>query len=129
MTESVQFCVGIKNAPGTLAKLCGDLRQADINIEALFVSGDDDGTWVNMIVSPIGALEKVLCDKKYDFYSEKVLTHQASNRPGELEEIAMRLSGGGVNINYVYGSTSNAAVFTLVLHVDDLPAASKLLSS
>lgn len=126
MKETTQFCVGIENKPGTLANLCRSLREANINIDALFVSGDDEGTWVNLIVSPIGEAQDALARAGYDFYTEPVFTLQARNRPGELEQIAHQLAEAEVNINYIYGSTLGDAPFTLVLHVSNPERASGL---
>ena len=126
MKETIQFCVGIENKPGTLAGLCRSLREANINIDALFVSGDDDGTWVNLIVSPIGEAQDALARAGYDFYTEPVFTLRTQNHPGELERIAHVLAEAEVNINYVYGSTAGDTSFTLVLHVSNPERASGL---
>ena len=126
MDATSQFCVGLENKPGTLARLCRSLREAGVNIDAVFVSGDDDGTWVNLIASPFERTQTALGKQGYNFYTEKVLVLKPHNRPGELERIATRLGEAKININYVYGSTLGDAPFTLVLHVNDLSRALQL---
>jgi len=123
MPKQTQFCVGLENKPGTLAELCGALRQAGVNIDALFVCEDEEGCWVNLIATPTSGARDVLTEKHYNYYAEEVLGLMAENRPGELERIATRLGQAGININYVYGSTAGQAPFLLVMHVSDLKRA------
>ena len=42
MAKATQFCVGLANKPGSLAKLCAALSRAKVNIEAISVA---DSTW------------------------------------------------------------------------------------
>ena len=123
MRVSKQLSVFLENKPGTLVTLCRDLREAGVNVDALFVTDDTDGTWVHLIATPAGETQHVLTDKGYNFYTEKVLTLRAKNHPGELERIAGQLADSKININYVYGSTANNGAFMLVLHVNDLERA------
>ena len=127
MPKQTQFCVGLENKPGTLAKLCGALRHANVNIDALFVCEDEEGCWVNLIATPTSGAQAVLTNEHYNYYAEDVLALMADNRPGELERIATRLGETGININYVYGSTAGNAPFMLVMHVSDLKRALKQL--
>jgi hypothetical protein len=126
--QATQFCVGLKDKPGMLAELCGALRRANVSIEALFVSIDDEGCWVNMVAAPAPAAERALCDGSYDFFKEQVLTLEGQNRPGVLEDIARDLAGAGVNINYVYGASGQGPRFVLVLNVSDLQRAEDVLA-
>jgi hypothetical protein len=127
MPKMTQFCVGLENKPGMLAKLSGSLSRANVNIDALFISEDDEGCWANLIASPASEAEDALAADGYNYYEEEVLALRAMNRPGELERISARLAEVGVNINYVYGSTAGDAPFTLVMHVSDLERALKQL--
>ncbi len=125
MAEATQFCVGLENKPGVLAKLCEHLERANVNIEAIFVTDDEDCAWVNFVVAPNCDPEQALIDGGYKFFTEKVLTVQMENRPGALEHVAAKLAGAGVNIDYVYGSCGEQPTFMLVLNVDDLKGAEK----
>ena len=127
MLEATQFCVGLENKPGMLAKLCGDLTRAKVNIEALFVSDDEGYSWVNFVVFAAADTEKALADSGYKYFTEKVLTVQMENRLGALEQVASQLAKAGVNIGYVYGSCGPEPSFTLVFSVDDFEQAEKAL--
>jgi hypothetical protein len=127
MAQATQFCVGLDNQPGMLAKLCEHLKQAGVNIEALFVSDDENCSWVNFIAAKTCDPERALSDGGYRFFTEKVLTVRMDNRPGALQDVAAQLAEAGVNIDYVYGSAGAEPSFMLVVQVDDLTRAEKAL--
>ncbi len=127
MEPSTQFCIGLHNEPGALAKLCGRLHDAGVCIDALFVSDDEDGCWVNMVASPTDRADHTLESSGYSFFTETVLTLWGKNQPGVLARVASRLAQKHVNINYVYGAGGEAASFMLVLSVDDIELAQKTL--
>lgn len=127
MEHATQFCVGLENRTGVLAKLCQTLSRAEVNIEALFVSEDEDCCWVNMIAVPTGVAENVLSQNGYPFVKEQVLRLPVPNQPGELERVVTRLADAGVNIDYVYGSGTAGADSILILSTDDVDAAIQAL--
>ncbi len=126
MVEATQFCIGLDNKTGILATLCGCLRRANVNIEALFVSHDEQFCWVTLIASRTSAASSALMKGGYHFFTEQVLTLQGDNRQGQLETISAKLSEAGVNINYIYGSAAGSS-FMVVLNVSDLARAAKVL--
>ena len=128
MAKATQYCVGLENQPGMLAKLCATLRLAGVRIEALFVSDDEDSVWVNLLVDQNAAAEDAFKAGRYHFFTEPVLKVCAADGPGRLEQIAASLAEAGVNINYVYGSCTDNAPFTLVLHVSDRDKAADVLA-
>jgi hypothetical protein len=127
MGKAVQFSVGLDNTAGTLAKLCGQLGRAGVNIEAISVSDNADCGWVRLIATPSQKARAVLHKAKYTVCAKLVLTVDAANRPGELERICKRLAKAGVNVHYVYGSTPSGDGSTLVFGVSDVDRAMKAI--
>jgi hypothetical protein len=125
MTKATQFCVGLSNAPGTLAKLCGTLNRAKVNIDALSVADTADCCWVRVVATPPATAKRALTKARFNFCTQPVLAVTVPNRRGELERLAGKLGKAGVNINYVYGSNGPGASSTLVFSVDDLAAATR----
>ena len=126
MVEATQFCIGLDNKTGILAALCGCLRRANVDVEALFVSHDEQCCWVNLVATPASTARDALTKDGYHFFTEQVLALQGDNRPGQLEAISTKLSEAGVNINYIYGSAVGSS-FKVVLNVSDLARAAKVL--
>ena len=129
MKDRIQFCVALEDRPGMLAKLCGLLREAEVNIEALFATQDEQCSWVYLITSPASQTRRALTEGGYHFLTEHVLTIPMDNKPGALEDIADALSASGVNIDYVYGSGPGEAPFTLVLSASDHERAATALAT
>ncbi len=125
MAKATQFCVGLDNKPGTLAKLCGTLKRAKVNIEAITVSDNAECCWVRLLASPAATAKKALTKARIDFCTQQILKLRVANRAGELEGIAARLAKAKVNINYVYGSNAEGPSSTLVISVSDLDRAAK----
>jgi len=121
---ATQFCIGLENKPGALAGLCGALQRANVNIDALYVSEDEDCTWVNFVASPVPVANDVLAEAGHNFFTEKVLVIRVEDRPGELERVSSKLAEASININYVYGSCVNGSC-TLVFNVDEIARAEK----
>ena len=127
MPRATQFCVGLDNKPGTLAKLCGALKRAKVNIEAITVADNAECCWARLIASPAAAARQALTKGRFNFCTQSVLRLRVANKPGELERIAAKLAKARININYVYGSNAEGDSSTLVLSVADLQRAAKLL--
>ena len=119
MTETTQFCVGLENKPGMLAQLCAVLTRANINIEALCVSDDDECCWVNLVTSDERRAEAALGDAGYRFLSERVIKLQIGSEPGNLECVAKKLADAQVNISFVYGAGVPGTPSLLILSVDN----------
>ncbi len=121
MARATEFCLGLDNKPGTLAKLCGTLKRANVNIDAISVSDNAECCWVRMIASPTAKAKKVLKRAGYRPCTKPVLRINAEHRPGQLEAITSKLAEAGVNINYVYGSNGPAGtVSSVIVSVDNI---------
>jgi len=87
MAKATEFCIGLDNKPGTLAKLYGVLKRAKVNIDAVSVSENAECCWVRMVASPSATAKRILGKAKYHYCVQPVLTLAAHNRPGELERV------------------------------------------
>jgi hypothetical protein len=125
MARVTQFCIGLDNTPGTLAKLCAVLKRANVNILAISVADNTECSWVRLVASPTVKAKAALTKARVNFSTQRVLLLKVAHRPGQLERIAARLSKARVNINYVYGSNAEGPSSTIVLSVSDLNRAAK----
>jgi hypothetical protein len=127
MPKATQVCIALDNKPGTLARLCGVLKRAKVNIEAISVADNAECCWVRLVPEPAAAAKAALKKAGFHFCAEPVLTVNVANRPGELERLAGQLAQAGVNINYVYGSNGEGDWSTLVVSTADLGRAAQAL--
>jgi hypothetical protein len=124
-----QVSVVIDNAPGTLARICGALRDQRVNILGFAAWGESDHGIVRMICdTPLKALD-ILEEAGMIAVQQEIVEVTCENRPGILFELAQVLQTGGVNINYAYGSTPEQDRGAMYLGVSDLAAARKILKS
>lgn len=115
-----QLSVFLENRPGALAKLCGTLAEAGINILAMSVNDTVDHAVIRLIVNNnIKAL--MLIEQQGLYLNEQdVVVVQVSNRPGVLAEISKRLARADINIDYAYcAATEHQPEGCLVLKTDN----------
>ncbi len=103
MAARTELCLRLPNSPGALDRLCRVLGDAGVNIVALSVEAT--GTLRMVVDNPLraaGALEEA------DYRAEQrdVLFLELPNGPGALADAARLLAGAGVNVEYVYATTT-----------------------
>ena len=115
-----QLSVFLENRPGALAKLCGTLSEAGLNILALSISDTVDHAIVRLIVdNNIKAL--ILLEQQGLYLNEQdVVVVAVENHPGVLTGVSQKLARADINIHYAYcTATEHQSQGCLVLKTDD----------
>jgi hypothetical protein len=99
---ATQLAVFLANRPGALARVCEALAKAEINIYALATSDTVDHTVVRMVVSDPTKALMLLGEAGVLALETEVLSIETASEPGVLGQIAERLAGADVNIEYAY---------------------------
>jgi hypothetical protein len=129
MALKKQLSVMVVNEIGEGAKLCGILKEAGINIEAISVWEYTEGSVVRMVVNDDKKAARVLREKGYGVLVRVVLSLVLDDAPGALGEVMGRLAKNSCNINYCYGTVAQGVgKAVLILAVDD-PVRADLLFS
>ena len=127
MPVVTQFSVGLNNEVGALAKLCGHLKRAKVNIEAIALLTDGECGYVRLVATPPSAARAALSKGGYTFSTHEVLQLEVPHKSGALRGVATRLAKAGVNINYIYGSNPiGGTSSTLLISVSDIAEAIRL---
>ena len=125
-----QLAIFLDNRPGTLARLCDALSEAEINIYAISTSDTVDHIVVRMVVSDPAKALRMLEERGTLALKTEVLMLDGNNKPGSLATIAHALADARVNIEYAYSATSpTAQKGLLILRVSDPKRALKILNS
>ncbi len=103
-----QISIFLANRPGTLADICEELQEQNINILAMTVSDTVDHAVVRMLVDKPGEAIHRLEEKGLLVVENDVLTVDLENKPGALAELARELADHGINIEYSYCTASPA---------------------
>ncbi len=101
-----QLSVFLENRPGALAKLCGTLAEAGINILALSINDTVDHAVIRLIVD--NNIKALMLIEQQGLYlnEQEVLVVKVRNNPGALSEIARTLARADINIDYAYCAAS-----------------------
>lgn len=123
-----QLSIFLENRPGLLAKICGTLSDAGINILALCIHDTVDHAIVRLLADrPVKAL-LILEQLGLYILETDILVLELENRPGALGEVARKLARADINIEYAYCSaTSGQGAGCLLLKTDDQDRAIELL--
>ncbi len=97
-----QLSIFLENRPGALAKICGILSEAGINILALSVHDTVDNAVVRIVAdNPTKAL-LLLEQEEHYILEQNVVVVRVDNCPGILSAIASKLALADINISYAY---------------------------
>ena len=126
--SATQLAVFLANRPGALARVCGALAKAEINIHALATSDTVDHSVVRMVVSDPTKALMLLGEAGVLALESDVLMIETENKPGVLAKIAERLAEAEVNIEYVYlAGSPKAAKGLIILRPSDVEKAQNVL--
>ena len=123
-----QLSIFLENRPGGLARVCGTLAEAGINILALSIHDTVDHAIVRLIADrPVKAL--LLLEQLGPYIMETdVLLLELDNEPGTLAEVARKLARADINIEYAYcTATTNQKNGCLILKTEEPDRAIELL--
>ena len=127
MEKVTQLSVALENVPGQLGRMCRVLAQAGVNIRAISISDAADLSAVRLCVSDAAAAKRALRESGLPVVTQEVLMVEVPDKPGALEDAAIRLGEAGVNINYIYSAGGTGGKAILVLGVDDVDVARQTL--
>lgn len=124
-----QISLFAENKPGRLAKIAESLSKSGINIRAFTIAEAGDFGVIRMVVDDPDRAYKNLQGHGFAVSETEVIAVEMKDIPGGLFEIANSLGSGGVNIDYAYAFVTRSELALLILRVDDIPAAQKVLKA
>ena len=123
-----QLSAFLENTPGTLYKAVCAISAAGVNLRALSVADTRDFGILRVIVSDIDKTVAALSDDTI-ITRTSVIAVRMSDKSGALKQILSILPAAGINIEYVYAFTANAANSAyVVLRVNDIENAEAILT-
>jgi len=129
MQRATQLSVSLQNEPRRLAELCRTLADAEVNILAVSVLDSTEQSVVRLIVDKPDEASQALAAKSFMSVGTPVLVLNLANEVGALSQTTRKLGTAGLNINYVYGSASDAGEGSfIVIAVSDIDRAERALS-
>lgn|SRR3989338_8910342 len=125
-----QLSIFLENRPGALAKVCGTLAEAGVNILALTIHDTVDHAIVRLLADrPVKAILLLEQQGLYILESD-VVVMEMENRPGALAEVAQHLAHADINIEYAYCTAiDRQGTGCLILKTKELERTIEILST
>jgi hypothetical protein len=119
-----QITVFLQNRPGILADLCAHLADHEVNLRAMTTLESTDVGSVRLVVDDPERARRVFDEAGVGHATSECLALEMPNHPGGFADIAHKLALAGINIDFIYASTSPDATSALgVFGVSDLDRA------
>jgi hypothetical protein len=122
-----QISLFAENKPGRLAKIASNFRKAGINIRAFTIAEAGDFGIIRMVVDRPDNAHEVLHDAGFTVSETNVLGIEMEDVPGRLGKIADVLGEKNINIDYAYAFVTKTEQALLILRVNDIETAIKVL--
>jgi hypothetical protein len=124
-----QISLFAENKPGRLSKIADTLSKAKINIRAFTIAEAGDFGVIRMVVDDPDKAYKALQGQGFAVSETEVIGVEMKDIPGGLHEIADVLGKNSVNIDYAYAFVTSTQLALLILRVDNIPQAQKVLKA
>jgi hypothetical protein len=119
-----QLTLFLENRPGILADLCAHLCDQGVNFRAVMTLDSTDTGAVRAVLDKPDEARAILSAGNVAHSTTECLAVNMPNHPGGLAEVARLLSVAGVNIDYMYGSSTTGSSTALgIFGVSDLERA------
>lgn len=119
-----QVMVFLENRPGILADLCAHFADRKINIRAITTVEATETGVVRLVVDRPDVAKEILAEAGITYTTSNCLVLEMPNYPGAFARIARELAYAGINIDYIYATTTPSANAALgILGVSDLERA------
>ncbi len=119
-----QLTLFLENRPGILADLCAHLCDRGVNVRAMMTLESTDTGTVRIVLDKPEEARELFSEAGVAHNTTECLAVQMPNYPGGLAEVARKLSIAGVNIDYIYGSSTAGSSTALgIFGVSDLDRA------
>jgi hypothetical protein len=129
MATTTQLTVSAQSKPGVLAKVCGALAQAGVNIVAVCAAEAAGRGKIRLVVSDPRRAKEALAAQKIRAGEEPAVMLTLEDRPGALAEAAQKLAAAKINIKCAYATTPGAGPARVVLAVSNAEKAERALGA
>ena len=111
-TVASDLVIELDNKPGELAKVATAISDAGVNLAAATCMGEGETAELHILVPHSEPVYRALANIHGPTISREreVVVVQAQDRPGELAELAHKVSGAGINLDLVYVATNSRVV-------------------
>lgn len=128
MEKILGFCIQVPNVPGSLSKVTNVLAKNKINIIAIVAPEANDFGLVRIFTDNFDKAKNALDPIGFPFSLEEAYSISLPDKEGALNELLQKFSLYGINIDYIFSTTSkNGNNARVVLSFNDKKRGEEIL--
>jgi len=122
-----EFRVTMSNRPGELARVANALSRQDVSIKAIACTASANQVVAHLVGHDVEATRMGLQSANIPFQEQEVLVVLLEDKAGEIARVSSQLADAGININAIYLAGRADDLVEVVIAVDDIKKAKKIL--
>lgn len=122
-----QISISLENVPGKFSEVIEYLGESGVNVIALSVADSADVSAVRFVPNDPEKASNVLRSHGYSVKTRDVLAVEAPHHPGGLNAVLKPLKEANININYLYTCLARSENAVLIVDVDNMEEATRVL--
>ena len=115
-----QLSIFLENRPGTLDESLAVLKGAGINISALSLADTSEFGLLRLIVDDPDRAKAAIRQAGYTSSVNDVVSIELKQEVGYLSGIIKKISDAGINVEYMYASSSSSSGASMIIKTDNL---------
>lgn len=127
--KAKQLSVFIENRQGRLGEVLNVLKNNGVNILSLSLADTTEYGLLRLIVNNPELGKNKLSEEGFSTMLTDILIIDIPHKSGSLQELLTLLSGGDINIEYMYGLSIDGENASVVLKASDTDKAQKVLKN
>ncbi len=122
-----EFRITLSNRPGELARVATALSRQGVSLKAVAATSSVNQVVVHLVGHDVEATRAGLKSANIPFQEQEVLILLLEDKAGEIARVSDQLSSSGVNIIAIYLAGRADDLVEVVIAVDDIKKAKKIL--
>ena len=114
--------LSMPNRVGLLSEVTTAVAKAKVNVNAICAYALENTAFFNLITNSNAKAKKALAPLGYEITEKDVIQVELPNKPGELQKVAKKIADAGIDIDFMYATTTGSKATCLLKTVDDLNA-------
>lgn len=123
-----QLSFSLPDRVGLLSEVSTALAGAKVNVFAVCAYGMDERASILLTVDSPAKAKKALAGLGVEIVEEDIIGVELPNKVGKLQKVAKKIADAGINIEYVYGTTSTGKTSVCLFKTSDDAQAVKLIN-
>ena len=124
-----EFRITLSNRPGELARVATALSRQGVSLKAVAATTSANQVMVHLVGHDVEATRSGLQNANIPFLESEVLIMLLEDKAGEIARVADQFSASGVNILAIYLAGRADDLVEVVMAVDDIKKAKKILGT